>query len=153
MDSELGEGFRAEAPETVDLTGLDDENVPGARLELLTFYGPEPPAGLNELYFVVGVTMGSRSASWLTMEEKIGDVYVALIGANEVEGATPMRQLRLSYTKHAKSSWDAVVICFASRRTISSGELSTDDRARVLTRFGSAARFSRRICGRLNPLR
>jgi hypothetical protein len=84
MDIELGEGFRAEAPETVDLTCLDDENVPGARLELVTFYGPEPPARLNELYFVVGVTMGSRSASRLTMEEKGGDVYVALIRANEV---------------------------------------------------------------------
>ena len=41
MNIELDKRLRAEALETVDLTCFDDENVPGARLELVTFYGPQ----------------------------------------------------------------------------------------------------------------
>ena len=44
VDVELDEGTLADAAEAVDLAGLDDENVAGARFELFAVDGPESAA-------------------------------------------------------------------------------------------------------------
>ncbi len=47
----------ADAAKSVDLAGLDDENVAGAGLELLAVDGPEPPPLPEKLDFIVRMAM------------------------------------------------------------------------------------------------
>jgi hypothetical protein len=61
MYVELDERRVTDAAEAVNLTGLDDENVPCSGCEFLSVDGPETAAFPHELDFVVRVTMGPRT--------------------------------------------------------------------------------------------
>jgi hypothetical protein len=102
MHVDLDQWLLTNAAKPVNLTGLDDQNVPRARLELLTVYSPEAAALSHELNFIVGVTMGSGSASRQSTQKKYGDVHVAVIGPDELVGAAPERQVFLADSVHAE---------------------------------------------------
>ena len=87
MDVELHERFVADALEAVDLTGLDDEDVPGRSLEFDAVHVPPSPSGLDELDLVVGMPVRARPGARLSVEEENGDVDVAIVGPDEIVGA------------------------------------------------------------------
>ena len=84
MHIELHQRTLADAPEAVNLAGLDDEDVTGAGLELLAVHDPQTATLADELHFVVGMPMRPRTASRLTVEQKDRDADVAVVGANEI---------------------------------------------------------------------
>jgi hypothetical protein len=84
MYIELDERRVTDAAEAVDLTGLDDENVPCSGFEFLSVDGPETAAFPHELDFVVRVTMRAWTTPGEGAEEEYGDIHVAIIGANEL---------------------------------------------------------------------
>jgi hypothetical protein len=97
---ELHEGLIADAREAVHLARLDDENVAGAGLELLTVHDIASAALLDELNLVVGMAMRARTASGLTVEQKGGDPDITLVGADEVVGAPAEGQIFLASAMH-----------------------------------------------------
>jgi len=100
MYIKLDEGCVANAAEAVDLTGLDDKNVPCSGFEFLSVDGPETAAFPHELDFVVRVTMGPWTTPREGAEEESGDIHVAVIGANEVVRATLKGQVLLTNAIH-----------------------------------------------------
>ena len=60
MHVDLRQG-RFGTAERVNLSGLDDEHIARAGLELLAVDGPDATPLLDELHFVVGMTMRSRA--------------------------------------------------------------------------------------------
>ena len=56
MNIDLDEGRVTDAAEAMDLPGLDDEYIPGARLEFLTVDESEAPAFPDELDLGAGRT-------------------------------------------------------------------------------------------------
>src|SRR5437762_3525609 len=70
MHIHLHERHVSDARETVNLSGLDDEDVAGGGFEGLAVHRIESAAFPDELDFVVRVTMRTWSASRLAMKEK-----------------------------------------------------------------------------------
>jgi hypothetical protein len=100
MYIELDERRLANAAEAMDLPGLDDENVTGARFEFLSVDGPEAPAFPDELDFIVRMTMGPWATSGEGAEEEDGDIDVPVFGSNELVRAALKWQVLLTDTIH-----------------------------------------------------
>lgn len=90
----------ADRAKTVDLAGLDDEDVTGAGLELLSVHGPTAASVLHELNLVVRVAMRPRPTPRSSIEQKDGDVHVAVLGADEVMRAAAKGKFFLVYAVH-----------------------------------------------------
>jgi hypothetical protein len=84
MYIELDEGRLANAAETVDLAGLDDEDIACSGFEFLSVDGPETAAFPHELDFIVGMTMGPGTTPREGAEQEHGDIHVAVIGPDKV---------------------------------------------------------------------
>jgi hypothetical protein len=91
MDIELDERRVTHAAEAMDLSGLDDQNLPCAGFEFLTVDDPQTTTVLHELDFIVRVTMGPRTTPREGPEEEHGDVDVAVIGPDELVRAAHKR--------------------------------------------------------------
>ena len=100
MYVDLNERFLTDAAEGMDLSGLDDEDIPGASLELLTVHVPEAAALSHDLDFIVRMTMGSRATPGLCAEKKDRDVHVAVVGADELVRAADEGQVFLANAVH-----------------------------------------------------
>ena len=100
MYIELDEWPVPDAAEAVDLTGLDDENVTRSGFEFLPVDGPETAPFPHELDFIVRMKMGSWTAPREGAEEKHGDIYVAVVGPDEVVRATLKGQVFLTNAVH-----------------------------------------------------
>jgi hypothetical protein len=100
MHVELHQRLLSNAAEAVDLTGLDDQNVTRASLELLAIDGPQAAALPHELDFIIGMAMGPGSTAGEGTEEEHGDIHVAVVGSDEAVRATLEGQVLLSYTVH-----------------------------------------------------
>ena len=72
MHIELDERSVSNAAKTVDLTGLDDENVTRPGFEFHAVDGPETTAFPHELDFVVRMAMGAGTPAREGAEEKHG---------------------------------------------------------------------------------
>lgn len=101
MYVELYQWFVADALKAVNFSGLDHQNVTRTRVELLSLHGPAPAARLDELNFVVRMSMWPRSGSRNTVEEKDGDVDVCLVGANELVRTAFKWQRIMAKSKHS----------------------------------------------------
>src|SRR5262249_30754359 len=100
MHVELHERAIADAAEAVHFARLDHEDVAGARLELAPLDDPSAAALLDELHFVVGMTMRPRAGAGLAAKQEHRNVDVALIGADEVVRAAAKRELLLADAVH-----------------------------------------------------
>src|SRR3954462_928112 len=136
MNIELDERRIADAAEAVNLAGLDHENVPGSRLELLAGDGPQAPAFSYELDLVVGMTMRSWPTARKRAQKEHRHVDVTLIDANELMRAAHKRQIVLTNTVHANppparySTSGAEDICGYASRT-SASDCDTNHRTRL----------------------
>jgi hypothetical protein len=93
MHVDLNQWRITNAVEAVDLSGLDDENVTGTRLELFAVHRPETAPRFHELDFVVRMTMRTRTAARERSKEKHGDIHVTVVGPNELMRAAPEGQI------------------------------------------------------------
>ena len=84
MNVQLNERFVAYGLEAVNLAGLDHKNVARASLELLTIDVICSAARLNELDFVVWMSVRSRPASRLSVEQENTDFHFAVVSADKV---------------------------------------------------------------------
>ena len=75
------------AAEAVNLPGLDHQNIARTGLELLAVHHVQGAAGLNELDFIVRVTVRSRSAPRPAVEQEGRNADRALAGTTSA-GAT-----------------------------------------------------------------
>jgi hypothetical protein len=100
----LDEGRVTNAAEAMDLPGLDDKNVTSAGFEFLSVDGPKTATFPHELDFIVWMTMGSGTTTREGAEEEHGDIYVAVIGPNEVVRASLKWQVLLADAVHHLSS-------------------------------------------------
>jgi len=100
MYVDLDEGRVTDAAEAVDLPGLDDENVTGARLELVAVHGPETAALPHELDLIVWVAMRPGPTPGEGAEEEHGDIDVAVVGPDEMVRAALKWQVFLTDTVH-----------------------------------------------------
>jgi hypothetical protein len=100
VDINLDEWPVANAAESMDLAGLDDQNVARAGLEFLPVDGPETPAFPDELHLIVRMTMRPGAPARQCAEEEDGDVDVAVLCSNEFVRAAPKRQVLLPDAIH-----------------------------------------------------
>lgn len=84
MHVDLHEWSIANRGEPVHLARLDDEDVPGAGLELLTIHHPEASPFLDELHLVIGMKVRARSGTRHSVEQEHRHVHVTAVGADEV---------------------------------------------------------------------
>jgi hypothetical protein len=90
----------ADATKAVNLSGLDDQNVACAGFEFLSVDGPEAATFPHDLDFIIRMTMGPRATSRERAEEKHGDVYITVIGPDELVRAALKGQVLLTNTVH-----------------------------------------------------
>ena len=88
MDIQLNERLFADAFEAEDLTGLDHKDVSSAGFEFLSIHGVQSAARLNELNLVVWMAVRPRTATWLAVEQEDRDIDVAVVGSDEIVGAS-----------------------------------------------------------------
>jgi hypothetical protein len=100
MHIELDQRSVTNAAKTVDLAGLDDENVTRPRFEFLSVDGPEPAAFPHELDFVVRMTMGAWTTARERAEKEHGDVDITVVGPDEVMRAAMKWQVLLTNAVH-----------------------------------------------------
>jgi hypothetical protein len=84
MNVNLDEWRVTDATEAVNLSGLDDQNIPCPRLEFLSIDGPPSAPFPHELHFVVRMAMRPWSFSREGSEEECGDIHIAVVGTNEI---------------------------------------------------------------------
>jgi len=104
MHVELHKGTITDASESVHLTGLDDEDVTRARLELLTVHHPPALPFLDELNLVVRMDVRFGPGSRQAVKEKNGNVHFTLVGTHEVVRASAKGQVRATNAKHDEFS-------------------------------------------------
>ncbi len=100
MHIELDKGSVTDAAKTVNLAGLDDENVTRPRFEFLSVDGPETAAFPYELDFVVRMTMGTRTTAREGAEEEYGDVDITVVCPDELMRAAMKWQVLLTNAVH-----------------------------------------------------
>ena len=100
MHVHLHERSIANRGEPVHLTCLDDEDVAGARLELLAIHHPDAPSLLDELHLVVGMEVRPGSGTRHAVEQEHRHVHVTAVGADEVVGAASKRQVFSTDSMH-----------------------------------------------------
>jgi hypothetical protein len=101
MDIDLDQRPVTDRAETMDLAGLDHEDIPRGDLEFLAVNNIGAAAFPHELHFIVGMPMGPRSTTWWGSEEERGDTHVAVVGADEVVGEAFEWQVFLTDAIHA----------------------------------------------------
>src|SRR6266403_1280930 len=69
--------------ETVNLAGLDNENVPSATFKRLSVHGPYSAAFPDKLDLIVGMSMRPRTLARQPAEQKHGDGHISLLGADK----------------------------------------------------------------------
>src|SRR4051812_40848643 len=102
MHIHLDERRVADAREAVNLSGLDDQDVAGTRLEFHAADVIASAALPHELDFVVRMTMRPWPFSGKRVEEKHRDVHVALIDADELVRAADEGQVLLAHSVHSR---------------------------------------------------
>jgi hypothetical protein len=100
MDINLDKWPVPDATEAVDLSRLDDEDIPGAGLEFLPVDGPEAPPFPDELDFIVRMTMRPGPLARKGAEKEDRDVDIAVIGSDEFMRAAVKRQILLTNAVH-----------------------------------------------------
>jgi hypothetical protein len=100
MHVHLDERAIANALEAVNLSCLDDEDISGASFKGLPIYGPQSAPFPDELDLVVGMTVRPRPPARLGVEQEHGDIYVALVGADELMRAAHEWQILLTDMVH-----------------------------------------------------
>jgi hypothetical protein len=100
MHIELDERSVTDAAKSVNLAGLDDENVTRPCFEFLSVDGPETAAFPHELDFVVRMTMRARATTRQSAEQEHGDVHIAVVGPDEVVRAALKWQVLLTNAVH-----------------------------------------------------
>jgi hypothetical protein len=100
MYVDLDEGRVADAAEAMDLPCLDHQNVTGAGFKFLPVDGPETPSFPHELDFIVRMAMGPGATPGQRSEEEYRDVYVAVIGPDELMRAALEGQVLLTNAVH-----------------------------------------------------
>ena len=100
MNIELDERAIADRCEAVNLARFDDENVTRASFERVSVYNVFAAPRLDELNFVVGMTMRTGAAPCLTVEQEHRDRDVSVVSADEIVRAPAMRQIRYSKFVH-----------------------------------------------------
>jgi hypothetical protein len=100
MHVELNKRAVTNTAKTVDLAGLDDENVTRPGFEFHTVDGPETTAFPHELDFVVGMPMGAWTTAREGAEEEHGDVDLPVVGPDEVMRAAMKWQVLLTDAVH-----------------------------------------------------
>jgi hypothetical protein len=126
MDVHLDQRIIANAAEAVDLSGLDDEDVARAGLELHPVHSPETAALSHELNFIVRVAMGAGTMPWEGSQKEDGDVYVPVLRADELVGAALEREVILSDAIHSDlplAATESLPILFAHLSPMLSLEL------------------------------
>ena len=103
MNIHLNEGLVADAPEAMDLSRLDDEDVTRAGFEFLSIDSPETATFPHELDFIVRVSMRPWSIARERAEEEHGDTDVAVVGSDEFVRAAVKGQVFLADTVHIPS--------------------------------------------------
>jgi hypothetical protein len=88
---ELHERSIANAPETVDLARLDDQNVARTRFEFLAVHRPETASFPHELDFIVRMAMRTRTTAGERMKQEYGDIDVAIVSTHEMVRAAAQR--------------------------------------------------------------
>jgi hypothetical protein len=84
----------------MDLARIDDQYVASAGLELLAVDGPQAATFPHELDFIVRMTMGSGAATGESAQQEDGDVHVAVVGPDELVGASLKWQVFLTNPVH-----------------------------------------------------
>jgi hypothetical protein len=100
MHIQLDKRSVTNAAKTVNLAGLDDENVTRPGFEFHSVDGPETTAFPHELDFVVGMTMGGWTTAWKGAEQEHGDVDITVVGPDEVMRAAMKWQVLLTNAVH-----------------------------------------------------
>ena len=95
----LDEGRVPDAAKTVDLPGLDDENVTASGFEFLSVHVPETATFPHELDLVVRMAMGSGTPPGEGAEQEHGDIH-AVIGSDKVMRAALEGQVLLTDPVH-----------------------------------------------------
>jgi len=101
VDVYLDQRLLSDALKAVDLAGLDDQDVSGTRLELLSIHDIMAPALSQELDLVVRVAMGTRPPARQSPEQEHRNVDVALLRADELVGTTLEGKILLTNPMHA----------------------------------------------------
>ena len=84
MHVHLHERRISNASETVNLACFDYENIASTTFELFAFDDPQSKTFANKLHFVVGVPMRTRAATGKRIQQKDGDIHVAVLCADEL---------------------------------------------------------------------
>ena len=100
MHIQLDKRSVTNAAKSVNLAGLDDENVTRPGFEFHAVDGPETTAFPHELDFVVGMTMGAWTTAWEGAEQEHGDVDITVVGPDEVMRAALKWQVLLTNALH-----------------------------------------------------
>jgi len=101
VDVYLDQRLVSDALKTVDLSGLDHQDVSRARLELLAIHDIASPALSHELDLVVWMAMGIRPAARQSPEQEDRNVDLTLVRAHELVRAPLEGQILLTNPIHA----------------------------------------------------
>jgi hypothetical protein len=111
VDIDLDKGRFSNASKTVDLSSLDDQDIPRARLEFLSIHHVSAASLPDELDFIIRMAMGTWAPSWKGAEQEDGDVDIAVLGANELMRAAHERQVLLMNAIHRRRTPAGVAWC------------------------------------------
>ena len=100
MHIQLDKRSVTNAAKTVNLAGLDDENVTRPGFEFHAVDGPETTAFPHELDFVVRMAMGARTTARKRTEEEHGDIDITVVGPDELMRAALKWQVLLTNALH-----------------------------------------------------
>src|ERR1700693_5602405 len=100
MEIDLYQRRMAYRLETVNLTGLDDEDVSGLTLESLSVHRPHSTAFADELNLVVRMPMRPRPRTRLPVEKKYRNTGIPLFRSNKLMRTANKRQVLLAHMMH-----------------------------------------------------
>ena len=84
MKIELNEGLVSNRLEAVNLARFDHEDITGPRFEFLAVDIVGTATRLNELDFIVWMSVRSRTATCLSIKQKNADVHIAVVSADKI---------------------------------------------------------------------
>ena len=101
VDVHLDQRLVPDALEAVDLAGLDDQDVSGPRLELLSIDDIAAPPFSDELNLIIRMAMGTWPPAGVRPEQEHRDVDVALVRSDELMRAALEGEILLPNAMHA----------------------------------------------------
>jgi hypothetical protein len=102
MHVELHQRLLADAAKPMNFSCLDDEDIARAGLELHSVHDPETASLPYKLDLIVRVAVRAGAPSRQGTQQEHGDVYVPVIGPDELVGAALEREVILSDAKHCE---------------------------------------------------